>query len=102
MYRQPMRDRPPGPGPVPGPGRQHRVVRGGPMSERIVAEVRARYASVAASALSGEHAGVRAIAEAFGYTPEELAAIPAEANMGLSCGNPTATARLRPGETVVD
>ncbi|MCL2660142.1 MAG: arsenite methyltransferase, partial [Acidobacteriaceae bacterium] len=26
----------------------------------------------------------------------------AEANMGLSCGNPTATAHLRPGEVVVD
>ena len=24
------------------------------------------------------------------------------ANMGLSCGNPTATANLRPGEVVVD
>ena len=42
------------------------------------------------------------MAEAFGYTPEELASIPAEANMGLSCGNPTATANLRPGEVVVD
>jgi ubiquinone/menaquinone biosynthesis C-methylase UbiE len=42
------------------------------------------------------------VAEAFGYTPEELASIPAEANMGLSCGNPTATANLREGETVVD
>ena len=42
------------------------------------------------------------MAEAFGYTPEELAAIPAEANLGLSCGNPTAFAKLRPGETVVD
>src|SRR5436305_121097 len=51
---------------------------------------------------SGAHAGVRAVAEAFGYTPEELACIPAEANLGLSCGNPTATANLRPGEVVVD
>jgi arsenite methyltransferase len=42
------------------------------------------------------------VAEAFGYTPEELASIPAEANMGLSCGNPTAFASLREGETVVD
>jgi ubiquinone/menaquinone biosynthesis C-methylase UbiE len=42
------------------------------------------------------------VAEAFGYTPEELTSIPSEANMGLSCGNPTATANLRPGETVVD
>jgi SAM-dependent methyltransferase len=45
---------------------------------------------------------VRAVAEAFGYSPEELASIPAEANMGLSCGNPTAFASLRPGETVLD
>jgi SAM-dependent methyltransferase len=57
---------------------------------------------VALSHLSSEQDGVRAIAEAFGYTPEELASIPAEANMGLSCGNPTATANLRAGETVVD
>jgi arsenite methyltransferase len=42
------------------------------------------------------------VAEAFGYTAEELTSIPAEANMGLSCGNPTATARLKPGEVVVD
>jgi SAM-dependent methyltransferase len=42
------------------------------------------------------------VAEAFGYSAEELASIPAAANMGLSCGNPTATANLRPGEVVVD
>jgi SAM-dependent methyltransferase len=45
---------------------------------------------------------VRAVAQAFGYTPEELDALPDDANLGLSCGNPTAFARLRPGETVVD
>jgi SAM-dependent methyltransferase len=42
------------------------------------------------------------VAEAFGYTPEQLAAVPDEAHLGLSCGNPTATAHLRPGEVVVD
>ncbi len=72
------------------------------MSTEIVEQVRSKYASVAVSELSSEHAGVRAVAEAFGYSPEELASIPAEANMGLSCGNPTAFAHLRPGETVVD
>ena len=45
---------------------------------------------------------MRAIASAFGYSADELAAIPAEANMGLSCGNPTATAHLKAGETVLD
>ena len=64
--------------------------------------VRDKYASVATAGLSTNHDGVRAVAEAFGYSPEELASIPAEANMGLSCGNPTAFATLRPGETVVD
>jgi arsenite methyltransferase len=72
------------------------------MSESIVEAVRSRYGSVAKSGLSSEHDGVRAVAEAFGYSPEELASIPAEANMGLSCGNPTAIAHLRAGETVVD
>ena len=52
--------------------------------------------------MSSEQDAVREVAEAFGYTPEELASIPAEANMGLSCGNPTALANLREGETVVD
>jgi SAM-dependent methyltransferase len=72
------------------------------MAESIVEQVQSKYAAVAASNLSNAHAGVRAVAEAFGYTPEELASIPAEANMGLSCGNPTAFAGLRLGETVVD
>jgi arsenite methyltransferase len=64
--------------------------------------VRDQYASTARSGLSSKHEGVRAVAEAFGYSAEELSAVPAEANMGLSCGNPTATANLRPGEVVVD
>lgn len=64
--------------------------------------VKSKYGGVAKSGLSTDHEGVKAVAEAFGYTPEELGAIPAEANMGLSCGNPTAFATLREGETVVD
>lgn len=72
------------------------------MSENIERAVRSRYGSIALSDLSSEQDGVRQVAEAFGYTPEELASIPADANMGLSCGNPTALANLREGETVVD
>jgi arsenite methyltransferase len=72
------------------------------MSKSIEEVVREKYAAVAMSDLSGESAGVRAVAEAFGYSADELASIPAGANMGLSCGNPTATANLRPGEVVVD
>ena len=72
------------------------------MSDSIEKVVRERYGAVALSGLSSEQSGVRAVAEAFGYTAEELAAIPAGANMGLSCGNPIATASLREGEVVVD
>jgi arsenite methyltransferase len=68
----------------------------------ITETVRAKYAAVAESGLTNDHAGVQAVAEAFGYSAEELASIPAAANMGLSCGNPIATANLRPGEVVVD
>jgi len=37
-----------------------------------------------------------------GYSPEELAVIPEDANLGLGCGNPTALASLKAGETVLD
>ena len=72
------------------------------MSQQLLESVQSRYGAVAESDLSNNHAGVQAVAEAFGYTAEELTSIPAEANMGLSCGNPTAIAHLRPGEVVVD
>jgi arsenite methyltransferase len=72
------------------------------MSEQLLNSVKSKYGAVAESTLSNDHAGVKAVAEAFGYSAEELTSIPAEANMGLSCGNPTATARLKPGEVVVD
>ena len=72
------------------------------MSEQLLDSVKSKYGAVAESALSNNHAGVQAVAEAFGYTAEELTSIPAEANMGLSCGNPTAIAHLKLGEVVVD
>jgi ubiquinone/menaquinone biosynthesis C-methylase UbiE len=37
-----------------------------------------------------------------GYTEEDLTSVPAEANMGLGCGNPVAIAGLKEGETVLD
>ncbi|HTH52001.1 MAG TPA: arsenite methyltransferase [Pyrinomonadaceae bacterium] len=72
------------------------------MLQNVEGAVKQKYASVAVSELSSDHQGVREVAQAFGYSTEELASIPAEANMGLSCGNPTATANLRESEVVVD
>jgi SAM-dependent methyltransferase len=40
--------------------------------------------------------------ELLGYSPEELAAVPDGADLGLGCGNPQQIAALREGETVVD
>ena len=38
----------------------------------------------------------------FGYSIEELQALPEGADLGLGCGNPTALAGLKPAEVVVD
>lgn len=72
------------------------------MAVDLLKTVQSKYAAVAESELSSEHAGVKAVAEAFGYSADELNSIPAGANMGLSCGNPTAIASIREGEVVVD
>jgi len=37
-----------------------------------------------------------------GYSADDLAVLPEGANMGLSCGNPTAIASLKPGDVVLD
>jgi len=42
------------------------------------------------------------VARQLGYGEVELSALPEGANMGLSCGNPTAVASLRAGEVVLD
>ena len=42
------------------------------------------------------------MARGLGYTDAELATLPEDANLGLSCGNPTAMAGLKTGETVLD
>jgi len=72
------------------------------VDRNIQEQVKSKYGAVATSGLSTSHDGVKAVAQAFGYSCEELASIPVEANMGLSCGNPTAFASLKAGEIVVD
>ena len=41
-------------------------------------------------------------AKSMGYTEKEICSLPPEALMGLGCGNPTALAELKEGETVLD
>jgi SAM-dependent methyltransferase len=38
----------------------------------------------------------------FSYTDEEMKQVPSGSNLGLGCGNPTAIASLKKGETVLD
>ena len=42
------------------------------------------------------------LAERLGYSDEQIDMLPDGANMGLSCGNPTAIANLQPDQVVVD
>jgi SAM-dependent methyltransferase len=51
---------------------------------------------------SGCNTDATRFAKSVGYSDEELRNIPKEANLALSCGNPTAHASLRKGETVLD
>ena len=47
-------------------------------------------------------AGSKGSNEVLGYSKEELSSLPEGADMGLGCGNPTAIASLKKGETVLD
>jgi arsenite methyltransferase len=66
--------------------------------------VRDNYGEIARRSAEGCGDGVvtRSDPEAVGYREADLEAVPAGANMGLGCGNPTALADLKPGETVLD
>ncbi len=46
--------------------------------------------------------GATEFARSIGYEAGDLSALPDGANLGLSCGNPTAIAGLKPGEVVLD
>ncbi|KAG1861334.1 S-adenosyl-L-methionine-dependent methyltransferase [Suillus subluteus] len=71
-----------------------------PTDKGVVSAVCDAYSSIARE---GAHtAYAEAVAEAFGYTVEQLRSIPAESHMGLSCGNPVAVASVKEGETVLD
>ena len=77
-------------------------------NEQVRETVRAGYAAIATGKNAcccggscGTHSPAR-LAQAIGYSAEDLAKLPEGANMGLSCGNPVAIAALREGQTVLD
>jgi arsenite methyltransferase len=72
--------------------------------------VKERYSKIATktdssscSCCSGnEMDGIIRQAKAVGYSEDEIKSIPADAIFGLGCGNPTALAEIKKGETVLD
>src|SRR5471030_146976 len=80
--------------------------------DEVHEKVREGYSAISVKTSSGSCSGVSCcgsspedaakLAEHIGYSPEQLAAAPDGANMGLSCGNPAAIAALQPGEVVLD
>lgn len=74
------------------------------MDENVRETVRQGYADIAqgkSSCCCGASSPDK-LAKAVGYTNEELQVLPEGANMGLSCGNPTAIADLKAGQVVLD
>ena len=82
-----------------------------PDGESLVEIVKKKYGEIAGSKKSGccgpaPETGCCAPAEKaperLGYTAEDLAALPGDADLGLGCGAPINHLELRPGETVLD
>lgn len=42
------------------------------------------------------------VSKKIGYSDEELKSVPEDANLGIGCGNPTALASIKKGETILD
>ena len=77
---------------------------------KIKKAVEEKYAAIARGERTGCCDQTKAPAEtlynvatmAQGYSPAELQELPEGSNLGLGCGDPTADADLRPGQTVLD
>ncbi len=70
-------------------------------SDPIVTAVEEHYGAVARGEASACGAPVQELAQAIGYTKEDLD-IAGDANLGLGCGNPLALTQIKPGMTVLD
>ncbi|MBI3759192.1 MAG: arsenite methyltransferase [Deltaproteobacteria bacterium] len=76
-------------------------------TDAVRERVRAGYSKIAQGAAGRGCRGPatfspETLAAAIGYSEQDVAALPDGANMGLSCGNPTALASLKHGEIVLD
>lgn len=83
-------------------------------NDQIRQQVRSRYKQIAlqevgkagccspSAGCSEDALDLKPLSVKLGYSPEELQAVPAGANLGLGCGNPLAIAALKPGEVVLD
>jgi len=81
------------------------------MKDKKIKEfVKERYSKIATNEESscgcscggGEENSIIKQAQSAGYTIEEIKSIPEDAIFGLGCGNPTALAEIKLGETVLD
>lgn len=75
--------------------------------KKIVKEKYAKIAVTGSSCCSSSSCGcgpdpAEMMSKKIGYNDSELKTIPDGANLGLGCGNPTALASLKEGETVLD
>jgi arsenite methyltransferase len=74
-------------------------------AKKVVKENYARVAKQNGSCCSSICCGTsksKEISRKIGYTDEDLEAAPSGSNLGLGCGNPTALASIKTGETVLD
>jgi SAM-dependent methyltransferase len=72
--------------------------------EHVRQQVRQGYAKIAKKqgGCCGPAVSADTFAKGIGYSEDDLSLVPDDANMGLSCGNPTALAQLKTGEVVLD
>ena len=79
--------------------------------EQVKKVVRERYGEIAGagssccggSQSSGASTGIaESISAKIGYSKDEMSSVPDGSNLGLGCGNPTALASIKEGETVLD
>lgn len=81
------------------------------MNKDIKEKIREGYGQIAKSETSccnitksccGGQSNAQKISSKLGYSYDEMNSVPEGANLGLGCGNPTALAEIKEGETVLD